>query len=97
MVSKVTSDICKRKMVPACSSRSPWRNDNSRALFSAVAACAVGVDPIESIKRGRLVRSGLAVARKAKASSAAVLTAWTSEERNDEASDEDVDEYALPA
>lgn len=84
-------------IVPACSSRSPCRSEDNRALVSAVAACAVGVDPTESTKRGWFDKSCPAFAKKSKASFAAKFTASTSEERKEEASDGEVDAYAFPA
>jgi len=68
--------------------------DESRAFVCAVAACAVGVDPTERTN-GVLWESVSAIIDKARP--AAVFTASTSADKNDETSLDVEDAYESPA
>ena len=68
-----------------------------RALVSADAACAVGVEPTESTNGLSRTPYCGEPAKTANANPAAVFTASTSEDRAMEASNSEIDAYELPA
>lgn len=76
---------------PAWSSRVPCNSSWSFPLVSADAAWAVGVEPTES------TNAGCSSVMRPFASSAALFTVSTSDDKNRSASSEEVDAYALPA
>lgn len=82
---------------PACSSRDPFNKDASLSFVSAVAACAVGVDPTESTNGVTLGLTAGMPCNNDSASPAAALTESTSADKKDFAASKEVEAYDCPA
>ncbi len=77
--------------VPACNSSVPLRNDANFSRVSALAACAVGVEPTARTNGISLGAAPGTLANSDKANPAAVFTAFTSVDKNAEAASKEVE------